>query len=392
MNNTALPIVSLFSGALGLDLGIERADFCIRVAVECNKFAAGTIRKNRPDITVIERKIETVPTAELLDIAGLDVGGDFIVTGGPSCQPFSTAGRRGSVEDPRGTLFREFLRVVREARPRFFVMENVRGVLSAAIRHRPLCDRGPGCPPLAYDEELGSAFGLILDELRSTGYYVVFDLLNAADFGVPQVRERLLFIGSRDGERIVMPTPTHARVEAPGRLPWRTLREGLAGLHETSQLFRELVPSKREYLNLIPAGGNWRDLPSSIQAAALGSAYLSWGGRSGFLRRLSWDKPAPALTTRPDSKATMLCHPEALRTLSVREYARIQQYDDSWQFDGGIPQQYLQIGNAVPLGLGTAIGAALYDTMCGISDPADRSARLGKVISPNEALIKRICR
>src|SRR5690606_24684393 len=121
----------------------------------------------------IEKRIEEVPTKEILRKAGLKRGEATVVTGGPSCQSFSTAGNRGSVSDPRGGMFREFLRVVREARPRFFVMENVRGVLSAAVKHRPLNKRGPGFPPLSEEEELGSALKLILDELRSLGYYVV---------------------------------------------------------------------------------------------------------------------------------------------------------------------------------------------------------------------------
>src|SRR5439155_14404497 len=107
-----------------------------------------------------------------------------------------------------------------------------KGVLSAAIKHRHLKDRGPSHPPLQPDEELGSAFRLILKELRATGYYVVFDLLNAADYGVPQTRERVIFIGSRDGEPVAMPQPTHARDGAGGLLPWVTLRKALRGLKD----------------------------------------------------------------------------------------------------------------------------------------------------------------
>src|SRR3954447_18027807 len=160
MGKQELTIISLFSGGLGLDLGLEKAGFTIRAAVECNKFAADTIRKNRPDINLIDRKIEKVTTKHLLRRAGLEPGEATVVTAGPCCQSFSTAGQRGSLSDPRGNMFREFLRVVKEVRPRFFVMENVKGVLSAAIKHRHLKDRGPGQPPLEPEEELGSAFRL----------------------------------------------------------------------------------------------------------------------------------------------------------------------------------------------------------------------------------------
>jgi DNA (cytosine-5)-methyltransferase 1 len=363
MAKTELTVISLFSGGLGLDLGLESAGFKIRTAIECNRFAAETIRTNRPDIPLIERKIECVRTKTILATAGLEEGEATVVTAGPSCQSFSTAGQRGSVGDPRGTMFRQFVRVVETARPRFFVMENVKGVLSAAIKHRHLKNRGPGHALLEPDEELGSAFRMILKALRATGYYIVFNVLNTANFGVPQIRERVIFIGSRDGERIAMPTPTHAKDGADGLAAWATLREALDGLDDTAPAYHELIPSKRKYLRHVPEGGNWRDLPKRLQEAALGGAFVSWGGRSGFFRRLAWDRPTPALTTKPDSKATMLCHPTELRPLSVAEYTRIQQFPDGWVFAGGIPQQYIQAGNAVPLGLGEAIGNALLVAM-----------------------------
>jgi DNA (cytosine-5)-methyltransferase 1 len=378
----------LFSGGLGLDLGLEAAGFTVRTAIECNRFAVDTIRVNRPKTPLIPRKLETVPTKEILAAAKLTRGEVTVVTGGPSCQSFSTAGQRGSVSDPRGVMFREFLRVVKETRPRFFVMENVKGVLSAAILHRALKDRGPGCPPLQPVEELGSGFRLILKELRATGYYVVFDVLDAADYGVPQSRERVIFLGSRDGELVAMPEPTHAKGGGKGLLPWVTLREALAGLGDTDPVFSALSPNKRKYLKRVPEGGNWRDLPKAMQANALGGAYVSWGGRSGFFRRLSWDKPSPALTTRPDSKATMLCHPTELRPLSIAEYTRIQQFPDGWVFSGGPPQKYIQCGNAVPVGLGKAIGLAIRKAM---KQKPDKSL-LGKVTCENTALLYRMAR
>jgi DNA (cytosine-5)-methyltransferase 1 len=386
MSKRQLTAISLFSGGLGLDLGLEQAGFTIGAAVEWNRFACQTIRQNRPNLPLFPRKIEQVTTDELLKAASLEPEEPTVVTGGPCCQSFSTAGQRGSVSDPRGVMFREFVRVVREARPRFFIMENVKGVLSAAIRHRPLKDRGPGHPPLEPDEELGSAFRLILKELRATGYYVVFDLLNAADYGVPQTRERVIFIGSRDGEPVAMPEPTHAREPSGRLLPWVTLREALRGLEDPDPAYNELSPSKKRFLKLVPDGGNWRNLPARLHAKALGGAYASWGGRGGFFRRLAWDRPTPALTTRPDSKATMLCHPTELRPLSVREYTRLQQFPDGWVFAGGVPQQYIQAGNAVPIGLGRAIGEAIRRTM----RRRKRENLLGKVVCENAGLVERM--
>lgn len=360
------PIISLFSGALGLDLGLEQAGCRIAVAVECNRFPQETIELNRPEghalhIPLIKDKIEDVTTRQLLRRAGLRKKEAFVVTGGPSCQAFSTAGQRGSIGDRRGrgTMFREFLRVVKEAQPRFFVMENVRGVLSAAVRHRPLNERGAGFPPLKYDEALGSALRVILRELAALDYYVVVGVVNAANYGVPQTRERVIFLGSRDGEPLDLPEPTHTKTRTNGFGVWRTLRQALRDIDDEEPECVELCKSKREYLDLIPEGGNWRDLPLELQKKALGRAFDSWGGRVGFFRRLSWDRPAPSLNTRPDSKATMLIHPEELRPLSIAEYAALQQFPSDWEFAGGTPQKYIQIGNAVPVGLGEAIGRAL---------------------------------
>ena len=386
MANRRPSVISLFSGALGLDLGLERAGFRVAVAVECNRHAAATIRHNRPRLHLIEQRLECVPTAEILGAAGFQVGEATVVTGGPSCQAFSTAGNRLSVRDPRGTMFRAFLRVVREARPEFFVLENVRGILSAAIRHRPLNERGPGFPRLRPDEELGSALGLILRALRSTGYHVAFYVLNAADFGVPQARERVVFVGSRDGRPFDLPLATHSREGGNGTRNWRTLRAALKGLREKNPDYPELPPSKTRFLRLIPAGGNWRDLPPRLRPAALGAAYRSWGGRNGFYRRLSWSRPAPALTTRPDCRATMFCHPTKLRPLSVREYARIQEFPDDWDFIGPRSHHYTQIGNAVPLGLGEAIGHLILQARV----RRRRRALLGKVVCPDASLLERL--
>ena len=358
-----IPVISLFSGAMGLDLGLEQAGFEVVVAVECDAQAVMTIKKNRPNLAVIEKRIEDVTTAEILEKAGLKPGGAFVVSGGPSCQSFSTAGARRSLGDPRGGLFRHFVRVVEEARPKFFLMENVKGMLSAAVMHRPLNQRGPGFPPLKPEEELGSAFKVIVEELRGLHYYTVFDVLNAANYGTPQCRERIIFIGSRDGKAIEIPRPTHAEIpEEDGLLPWATLQNVIGKFRVANPEGVKLKQSSEKYLKLIPEGGNWRDLPEDMQEEALGGAYHSWGGRSGFFRRLSWSKPSPALPTTPDAKATMLCHPTELRPLSIREYARIQQFPDDWEFVGSVASKYRQIGNAVPTGLGAAIGQAIMDS------------------------------
>ena len=384
--DSGMSVVSLFTGAMGLDLGLERAGFQTAVSVESNRNAAATIRSNRPHVPVIERPVAQVTTAEMLKTAGLRKGAVTLVAGGPACQSFSTAGNRKALESPDGSLTYEFIRVVREVQPEFFLMENVRGLLSSAIVHRPLNRRGPGHPMLREDEELGSAFRKITELIGALGYYVLFEVLNAANFGVAQTRQRLVLIGSRDGRPLTMPTPSHGK-DGRGKLPaWRTLREVLAGVENGKAEQIEFVPSRRRYLACIPPGGNWRDLPEEIKAEALGGAYKSWGGRTGFLRRLSWDKPSPTLNTHPDHKATSLCHPDDLRPLSVSEYARIQGFPDDWVVEGSLRSKYRQLGNAVPVGLGELLGREVIRA----SKRRRRKGLLGRVECHDLELLDRL--
>jgi DNA (cytosine-5)-methyltransferase 1 len=320
-------VISLFSGALGLDIGLDNAGFSLSLAVEKDPWAVKTIHLNRPRLPVIEKPIEEVTSAEILEKSGLKPNETTIISAGPCCQSFSTVGNRRSIADPRGSLFREFCRVVADIRPRFFVMENVKGILSAAVKHRILNERGPGYPPLTRDEVLGSALSVLCKELADLNYHVVFGLLNAADFGVPQKRWRVFFIGSRDGEEISLPMPTHQDIGRATRnektlTPWVTLREALTGVR--AKHWCEFTQDRVALLRHLRPGQNWRDLPPKLHPRALGAAFNSWGGRSGFCRRLSWSEPSPTLTTAPDGRATTLCHPTADRPLSVEEYAALQ--------------------------------------------------------------------
>lgn len=182
MINEQLISISLFTGAFGLDLGIEQAGFHTVSVVEIDSDSTKTIALNRPllSTSAIPRDICQVNASQLLEEGGkvLNLGRALIpgevdlITGGPPCQPFSTAGKRLSVGDPRGSLFKEFIRIVKEIQPRFFVMENVRGLLSAPIKHRPHNQRGAGYPTLKPEEIPGSALEVILKEIESIDYKV----------------------------------------------------------------------------------------------------------------------------------------------------------------------------------------------------------------------------
>ncbi|MCK5581604.1 MAG: DNA cytosine methyltransferase, partial [Candidatus Omnitrophica bacterium] len=345
-------LISFFSGALGLDLGLEKAGFVLKAAVECNQIAVQTIKNNSKLLNgerfiVIDKTLSSKNVNEICDDilrrTRLTKTPPYLLAGAPPCQPFSTAGKRASMQDSRSCGFKIFFQAVNILRPKFFVIENVKGILSAAKKHRPLAERGPGFPKLKPSEEHGSALRDLLENLndlcQKTGYCVSWGVVNSADYGCPQVRERVVFIGSLDGH-FVWPKPTHSKDGKGNKKRWATLRNAFKGLKEQDPAYSAFSPEVSDYLKIIPEGGNWRSLPENLQADAIGGAYKSWGGRSGFLRRLSRNKPSPTVTNNPKTKATMLCHPTEIRPLSVRESARIQQFPDDWDFSGSLSQQY----------------------------------------------------
>ncbi|NLJ59556.1 MAG: DNA cytosine methyltransferase [Firmicutes bacterium] len=380
------PTFSLFTGAGGLDIGLEKAGFEVRACVEIDDDCRRTLQTNTKRMrwgnkVRFFRDINEITANDLLQAAKLLPGEAYLLAGGPPCQSFSTAGNRQSIRDPRGSLLYKYVEMVGDTRPRFFVFENVRGILSAAIKHRPLKKRGPSYPPLEPEEELGSLLKQVIlplfrDEL---GYEVVFGLVSAADYGVPQDRQRVLFIGSRDRELgtepyarkgIEMPIkfllpPTHNRKGKNGLPTWKTLGDALEGLHDPKPEYTPYSPARKQVFELIPPGHNWRyirdNFDDEFTQKVMGGAYSSSGGRVGFWRRLSFDKHCPTLVTSPTQKATGLCHPIETRPLSVREYARIQQFSDEYEFAGTTASKYRQIGNAVPIGLSHYVGKRLIE-------------------------------
>lgn len=365
-------LISLFTGAMGLDIGFEMEGFDIRVALDNNKDVIATIKKNRSKIPIMEDSIFNVKTSEILRKAELEVGEATVVTGGPPCQPFSTAGRRESVEEEEGQLVYQFLRVVRESQPKFFVFENVSGLVSSARKHISFYERIEKKKKEDLDpkERLGSAFERFLEEfekirtLEGDNYRINWDILNSADFGVPQKRRRFILLGSREGKKVPLPPATHGSPESIDvvlghKKPWATLREALKDLDDPNPEYLPF-PSWGKYMKYIPEGGYWRDLPKELHEEALKGAYdptgkKNKGGRTGFYRRLSWDKPAPTLLTSPIFKGSVLGHPKENRPLTVREYARIQKFPDEWEFVDHIATKYRLIGQAVPIPLGRAI-------------------------------------
>ncbi len=351
--------LSLFSGAMGLDLGMEKAGFKTICCVEKDKHACATIRKNT-DIPVIEDDITNVPVEKIEEVSGVTRDQISIVFGGPPCQAFSTAGKRRSLQDFRGNLVLQFLRIVTEVQPEYFVFENVRGILYAKLEAVP---EGPEyCEYEGIASLPGSVVRMLVSEFQKQGYTISFSLFNSAKYGVPQSRDRFIMFGTKRPDEVPIPIPTHG--DRPDQFPLATLRDGLADLPAEAEAGGlRFSPKHERFLSLLKPGEYWTALPTDLQEEALGKAFHLTGGRTGFFRRLDWDRPSPTLVTSPVMPATMLCHPDELRPLSVREYARIQQFPDHWQFEGPRIQIYKQIGNAVPVGLGEVAGRAVLAHM-----------------------------
>lgn len=371
-----LKAISLFSGSMGLDLGLEASGrFEILACVEIEKSFTDTIKINieKPQANssplVFNKDISEVSAIELMDACGLKPGELDVLVGGPPCQSFSTAGRRKSVQDPRGTLLWQFLRFVDELQPKFFLMENVRGLVSAALKHRPIADRPEkGGPVLEPEEEPGSVLRLFADDLsriKNSTYRMDCFEVNAVNYGAPQIRERLLIIGNRFGKEIDFPDPTHGPEQKADLFdeeklkPWATLRDAIGDLNDPGSEIMDFSPRKKSFLSMVPEGSNWRSLPEDLQKESMGKAWYAKGGRSGWWRRLSFDLPCPTLMTMPNHASTSLCHPTEVRALTLREYARIQEFPDWWQFEGTTAQKYAQIGNAVPIRLGKVAGSVI---------------------------------
>lgn len=357
--------LSFFSGAMGLDLGIEKAGFETLLACEIDKAARDTILSNKPEMALIG-DIRDYTTADILKLAGVSSGNEIdLIMGGPPCQAFSTAGKRLGLEDERGNVFIKYLDVALDIRPKYIVIENVRGLLSAPMKHRPHNERGEGLPPLKSEEQPGGVLHYIIRIIKNAGYSVSFNLYNSANFGVPQIRERVIIICARDGSRVPFLQPTHSEKGEYGLPKWLTLRETIAPLKRVNHE-HVLFPEKRlKYYRLLKEGQYWKHLPEDLQKEALGKSFFLGGGKTGFLRRVAWDRPSPTLVTHPAMPATDLAHPEELRPLSIQEYKVIQQFPEEWVIKGKLLDKYRQLGNAVPIGLGLAVGKNILDHMHG---------------------------
>lgn len=325
-------VLELFAGAGGLALGLELSGLNTIGLVEIDKYACDTLRLNRPnwnihnvDIKEFNHNIEQYIQGSNIDV----------ISGGFPCQPFSYAGIKLGLNDTRGTLFYEFANIVDKIKPKIILAENVKGLK-------------------AHDN--GRTLATILQVFKDIGYNVQYQILNAVDYGVAQKRERILIVGVRKdlSYNYVFPEKCQNKLSIKDVLKDVPISDGA-----------KYPEQKRKVLELVPPGGCWRDLPKIIAQEYMAGSYYLGGGKTGMARRISWDEPCLTLTCSPAQKQTERCHPDETRPFTVREYARIQSFPDSWVFKGGITAQYKQIGNAVPVNLAKHIGMSVIKCLNG---------------------------
>lgn len=333
--------IELFAGCGGLALGLEKAGFENILLNEFDVNACRTLRANRPGWNVVEGDITNISFEQFIDI---DID---LVAGGFPCQAFSYAGNSMGFEDTRGTLFFEYARVVKEVKPKLFLAENVKGLLT---------------------HDGGKTLQTIKNTLEAIGYTLLeCDLYKAIFFNVPQKRERVILVGVRNdlAKNLSFEKPCMSyNIPAVEDALWGVMYGGksdeLEGMRYSS--------TKSAVFELVPEGGYWVDLPENVQRDYMGGSYFAQGGKTGIARRLHSKKPSLTLTCSPAQKQTDRCHPFENRPLSIREYARIQTFPDEWSFEGSVSSRYKQIGNAVPVNLAYALGVSLIKLLDNINN------------------------
>jgi len=326
--------IELFAGAGGLALGLEQAGFEHIGLIEFDKWAAATLKKNRPNWNVLCEDVEKVCERDLEKEFNIKKGELDLLSGGAPCQSFSYAGKRLGLNDVRGTMFYHYANFLNVLQPKMFLFENVRGLLT---------------------HDKGKTFETICDIFKEQGYRIDFKVLNAWNYGVAQKRERLIVIGIRnDLEKLKFTFPKEHDYKP-------VLRDILQDVPESEGA--KYSEKKEKLFELVPAGGYWRDIPEDLAKEYMKNCWYMGGGRTGILRRLSLDEPSLTVLTTPQMKQTERCHPTEVRPFTIRENARIQSFPDEWQFEGSIANQYKQIGNAVPVNLAKEIGKEIIKTL-----------------------------
>ena len=319
-----LTFIEVCAGCGGLSTGFIDAGFKPLLINELLPVFCKTLRTNHKGANIIE--------GNMVDLNLKPYKGKLdVLQGGVPCQAFSHAGERKGLDDPRGKLIVQFNKLINDCEPKMFLVENVKGLTT---------------------HNKGDTLKGVIKLFENNGKYkVYYQVVNAKNYEVPQKRERILIVG------------VHSSITKVFTYPEKSKR--MVVLEEA---LKDVPPSigatypahKAAVMKLVPQGGCWVDLPEAIQKTYMGEKGLAaGGGKRGIARRLSMKDQSLTLTTSPCQKQTERCHPIETRPLTVREYARIQTFPDSYVFEGSMANQYKQIGNAVPVKLAFAIATQI---------------------------------
>ena len=337
LENTELVAVEAFAGGGGVAVGLRDAGFRTVAAIELEPHAAATFKANHPDVHVFRQDVREVSGEELLKLVP---GGVDVFAACPPCQGFSSLTSKWRKADPRNTLVSEVGRLAREMRPRAIMMENVPGL---ANKGKALLDA-------------------LAEELEGLGYITNCDVLQVADYGVPQRRRRLVLLAGLRFH-IDMPKPTHSKNGSDGLESWRTVRDAIYGMDEPltfldakqqggAQLFgwnvvRRISPKNRLRLQKAKPGGSWSDFPEELRVQCHRKGYK---GFSNVYGRMEWDEPSVTITTGCTTPSKgRFGHPERDRTISLREAATLQTFPGDYIFETPFFERACEIvGNALP--------------------------------------------
>jgi DNA (cytosine-5)-methyltransferase 1 len=315
--------IEVCAGGGGLSSGLIKSGFTPILLNDNNNDCCKTLKQNHPEANIIGGSMDKIDYT-------IYIGKVDLLTGGVPCQSFSQAGLRKGLEDPRGDLMLKFIDILNLVKPKLFMIENVKGLLTHAD---------------------GETIKKIINALNKNNLYnITYKCLDASKYDVPQKRERVFIVGVLKSINRTFEFPEES-------LNKKILKDVLVNVPVSDGL--KYNQEKQNLFKMIPQGGCWVNLPENLQKKYLGNSYNSGGGKRGILYRLSMEKPSLTLLCTPSQKQTERCHPLEERPLTIREYARIQTFDDDYEFFGSINSQYKQIGNAVPVELAKHMGKAL---------------------------------
>jgi DNA (cytosine-5)-methyltransferase 1 len=320
LENKTYNFIEVCAGGGGLSAGLIKAGFTPILLNDNNSDCCKTLKHNHPDANIVCGSMDKIDYSQYINKIDL-------LTGGVPCQSFSQAGLRKGLDDPRGNLMIKFIEILNLVKPKIFMIENVKGLLT---------------------HDNGKTIEKIIDSLNKNKLYnISYKCLDSSKYDVPQKRERVFIVG----------TLTNTFEFPNESLTKKVLKDVLYNVpYSNGAKYNE---EKIKLFKMIPQGGCWVNLSEKLQKEYLGNSYNSGGGKRGILYRLSMTKPSLTLLCTPSQKQTERCHPLEERPLTIREYARVQTFDDSYEFIGSLSSQYKQIGNAVPVELAKYMGKAL---------------------------------